>query len=151
MDIVCIAVNDINGNALPGNQLTALPADELRAAAVNGDGQRCQNHLYAAVTQTTRGTLAVVDLTGGYVVDEDKATPGINFIPVGAQPTDVAVAPDGAMTFVSSGDPNKPAIYGIDSGRHPRGLRRQPAAAAPAAHRPARVRVAAAADGVDLG
>ena len=46
-------------------------------------------HLMATVTQPARGELAVVDLTAGNVIDEDKTTGGIQFIPVGAIPTDV--------------------------------------------------------------
>jgi hypothetical protein len=83
----------------------------------NTNGTSLPNHLCALVTQTTRGELAVVDLTSGNVVDEDRSTPGINFIPVGSNPTDVAVAPDAKLTFVASADPNKPAIYAIDNTR----------------------------------
>ena len=72
-------------------------------------------HLYAAVTQTTRGELAVVDLTTGFVVDEDQSTPGTNFIPVGTNPTDVAIPPDGTFTYVSSASATKPAIYAINN------------------------------------
>src|SRR6185295_2559696 len=57
--------------------------------------------------------LAVVDLTAGNVVDIDRSTPGINFLPVGALPTDVAVAPDAQNTFVAAAEPNKPGIYAI--------------------------------------
>src|SRR5439155_6652008 len=59
----------------------------------------------------------VVDLTAGVVVDEDHSTPGINFIPVGANPTDVVVSPDARQTLVASADPVKPAIYSIDNSR----------------------------------
>jgi len=69
------------------------------------------------VTQLTRGEVAVVDLTAGGVVDVSHATPGINFLPVGAQPTDVAVAPDGVLAFVASAEVNKPAIYAIPGKR----------------------------------
>jgi hypothetical protein len=37
----------------------------------------------------------------------------INFAPVGALPTDVAVTPDGKMAFVTSAEVNKPALYGV--------------------------------------
>ncbi|MEO6577191.1 MAG: hypothetical protein ABIP89_25305, partial [Polyangiaceae bacterium] len=80
---------------------------------VNVDGATLPYHLFALVTQTTRGEVAVVDLTRGAVIDDDRATPGINFLPVGALPTDVAVTPDGAMTFVATAETNKPAIYAI--------------------------------------
>jgi hypothetical protein len=111
VDVVCMQVNDNAGNSLPA----PIPAPEDQCAPVpaNVTGSTLPFHLYATVTQVARGELAVVDLTAGTVVDEDKSTPGINFIPVGPSPSDVAVAPDAQMTFVSSNDPIKPAIYGI--------------------------------------
>jgi len=125
VDVVCVAVNNADdGGPLAASQIHGLSQDECAPAptdfaALNApDGSTLPNHLYAVVTQTTRGELAVVDLTGGAVVDEDRSTPGINFIPVGSSPTDVVVALDGQMTFVGSADPNKPAIYGIPTGSH---------------------------------
>jgi hypothetical protein len=116
MDVVCMHVNDQFGNALPGPP-TPVPEDQCAQVGINVNGAALPYHLYAAVTQLGRGELAVVDLTAGWVVDEDRSTPGINFIPVGLIPTDVAVAPDAQMTFVASADPNKPAIYGISNAR----------------------------------
>jgi hypothetical protein len=114
VDVVCIQVNDANGNAVapspvPENKCTPVPSGVNSATL--------QFHIYAVVTQTTPGALAVVDLTAGNVVDVDRSTPGVDFIPVGATPTDVAVTRDGLFTFVSSADPNKLAIYAIDNTR----------------------------------
>jgi hypothetical protein len=115
VDVVCIKVNDANGNAIPKpipvaeNQCTPVPSGVT--------GATLQYHLYAVVTQTTPGAVAVVDLTAGYVVDVDRSTPGVDFIPVGATPTDIAVTRDGQRTFVSSADPSKLAIYAIDNKR----------------------------------
>ncbi len=113
--VVCLEVNDSSGNALP----KALPVQQNRCAPVppNVVGSPLPFHLISVVTQTTRGELAVVDLTAGYVVDEDKSTPGVNFIPVGKNPTDVTVSPDATWTFVASAAPTKPAIYAIPSDR----------------------------------
>ena len=116
MDVVCMLVNDPSGNALPGPP-QPVPEDQCAQVGINVNGAALQYHLYAAVTQLGRGELAVVDLTAGWVVDEDRSTPGINFIPVGLIPTDVTVAPDAQMTFVASADPSKPAIYGIPNSR----------------------------------
>ncbi|MGH7296039.1 MAG: hypothetical protein ACRELB_13945, partial [Polyangiaceae bacterium] len=111
MDVVCVHVNDDSGNALPGPP-QPVPENQCAQVGVNVNGAALPYHLFAAVTQLGRGELAVVDLTAGWVVDEDRSTPGINFIPVGRIPTDVVVAPDAQMTFVASADPSKPAIYG---------------------------------------
>ncbi|HEY1693538.1 MAG TPA: hypothetical protein VGG39_15325 [Polyangiaceae bacterium] len=115
MDVVCMNVLDESGQTL--SDPVPVREDECAPVPINVDGGALPNHLFGTVTQLARGELAVVDLTNGNVVDEDKSTPGINFIPVGLQPTDVVVAPDGQMTFVSSADPQKPAIYAIPSAR----------------------------------
>jgi len=116
MDVVCLQVNDVYGNPVPPSPLTE---DNCAPVALNTNGGPLANHLFAVVTQLARGELAVVDLTNGNVVDEDRETPGINFIPVGAIPTDVVVSPDPqtSMTYVASGDASKPAIYGIPNTR----------------------------------
>ncbi len=109
--VVCLQVLNTQNGATPVTQDNCAPV----AAGVVPD--TLPYHLIAAVTQTTRGELAIVDLTGGYVVDEDQSTPGINFIPVGTNPTDVVIPPDGAFTYVSSAAATKPAIYAINSRR----------------------------------
>jgi hypothetical protein len=116
--VVCLQVLTTNGQALPPGQ-GAIPVPENNCAPVASGVApgMLPFHLIAAVTQTTRGELAIVDLTGGYVVDEDQSTPGTNFIPVGTNPTDVAIPPDGSTTYVSSAAANKPAIYAIPSRR----------------------------------
>ncbi|MBX3234062.1 MAG: hypothetical protein KIT84_32865 [Labilithrix sp.] len=82
-----------------------------------GDGSVLENQLFALVTQTTRGEVAVVNLSASEVVDQNHAVPGLNFLPVGAIPTDVAATPDGRMAFVAAAEPNKFAIYGIPGHR----------------------------------
>jgi len=125
VDVVCVAVNNpADGGPLAASEIHGLVQSECAPAASDFAALNVTttptlpNHLFAVVTQTTRGELAVVDLTAGAVVDEDRSTPGTNFIPVGSSPTDVVVTPDGLMTFVASADPNKPAIYGIPTGPH---------------------------------
>ncbi|WP_394847196.1 hypothetical protein LZC95_06970 [Pendulispora brunnea] len=117
VDFVCMRVYGRLATDDP-NTLRAIPAQptvpgNCPPVPTNVDGTFINWHLFALVTQFTRGEVAVVDLTAGTVVDIDRQTPGINFLPVGAQPTDVVVSPDGKMTFVAAAEPNKPAIYGI--------------------------------------
>jgi hypothetical protein len=109
--VVCLQVANTTGGAKPVLQNNCVPD------APGVDGATLPNHLIAAVTQTTRGELAIVDITAGTVVDQDRSTPGINFIPVGTNPTDVVIPPDGAWTYVSSASPRSPAIYAIDNRR----------------------------------
>ncbi len=120
VDVLCLHVfeNDSNDpeSATP---IPPVPAPQAACAPVpaSKDGTRLPYHLFALVTQSTRGELAVVDLTAQKVIDEDATTPGINFLPVGSQPTDVSTTPDGKMAFVASAEANKPAIYAIPSTR----------------------------------
>lgn len=112
VDFVCVRVRDIvNGVIVDIPPEPALPAQ----CAPPSVGVESAFHLLALVTQSTRGELAVVDLTSGYVVDLDRESPGINFLPVGSLPVDVAAAPDGTMAFVAAAEVNKPAIYAIPS------------------------------------
>jgi len=120
VDVMCLQVfaeNPIGSGLYEKIPARPLPQSACAPVPVGVDGSTLPNHLYAFVTQTSRGEVALVDLTAGVVVDEDRTTPGINFIPVGALPTDVAVSHDGAMAFVSSAEPNKAAIYGIPAQR----------------------------------
>src|SRR5690606_17276941 len=74
---------------------------------------------YAFVTQTTRGEVAVIDLTSvdGNVLDQDSATPGPTFLPAGAQPVDVVTTPGGTAAFVTTAEPTRPAIYATPTSR----------------------------------
>ncbi len=106
--LVCLDVTQPNGSVpLTQDHCALVPS------GIAGSGQA--NHLIATVTQTTRGELAVVDLTAGDIVDIDYSTPGFQFVPVGPNPSDVAIPPDGQYTYVSSANSAKPAIYTIDN------------------------------------
>jgi hypothetical protein len=119
IDVVCMQVltsgSDGGGVGLP--IAPPIPVDQQFCTPVplNQVGAVLPYHLFALVTQTLRGEVAVVDLTAGDIIDEDPSTPGVNFLPVGAQPAGIASAPNGQMTFVTSADPTKPAIYGLPS------------------------------------
>ncbi|CAN5924277.1 hypothetical protein BH11MYX4_BH11MYX4_27210 [soil metagenome] len=122
MDVACLRLYDPPAaneaaNLFHPREPIGRPQSECQPVPSNLDGQGFDKQLFAFVTQTTRGELAVVDLSAGKLVDQSRATPGINFIPVGARPTDVAASPDGKMVFVASAEANKPAIYGIPTRR----------------------------------
>jgi hypothetical protein len=76
-------------------------------------------HVLALVTQTTRGEVAVIDVTAQSVLDADPSTPGYNFLPLGALPTDIVSTPGGNASFVASGDPLRPGIFAIPSASLP--------------------------------
>ncbi len=111
MDILCFQVlTDGQDSGVP---IPAIPvtADHCAPVPSGVDPTTVPFHLVALVTQTQRGELAVVDLTIGRVVDTSRALPGLNFLPVGQNPTDVVVTPDAQKVFVSAAETNKPAIY----------------------------------------
>jgi hypothetical protein len=115
MDVVCLQVYD------PTTGLPNIPEgrrqEECAPVPPSLNGGGLLNQLFALVTQSTRGELAVVNLSAGELIDQSRPTPGINFVPVGGLPTDVAVTPDGQMAFVGSAETNKAAIYGIPTRR----------------------------------
>jgi hypothetical protein len=69
--------------------------------------------LYALVAQRTRGEVALVDLLGGTVVDEEPSVLGFNFLPVGAQPTSIVSTPGGLATFVAVAEVGKEGIFAL--------------------------------------
>jgi hypothetical protein len=119
-DVVCLQIYDPSNPNTPvpfGDGPHPVPEQQCAPVAVGGNGSGLYNQLFALVTQTTRGELAVVDLSSGIIQDQRLAIPGINFVPVGGLPSDVAVTPDGFMAFVGAAEVNKPAIYGVPTYR----------------------------------
>jgi len=116
MDVACLQIYDPLNGFRP-QEPAGRPQSECQPVPSDLNGAGFEKQLFAFVTQSTRGELAVVDLSAGLLIDQNRATPGINFLPVGALPTDVATTPDGKMAFVGSAEPNKAAIYGIPTRR----------------------------------
>lgn len=110
MDTICL---EEKAGALPEPR----PLSECALLTRAQDGSGLSKRVYAVVTQSLRGELAVVDVSSSGVLDTDRATPGINFLPVGMLPVDVAATPDSRMVFVATAEVNKPAIYGLPSQR----------------------------------
>jgi hypothetical protein len=108
---VCLNVYDSTGAQL--DLPIPVPLDACPPVPPNVQGTTFENHLFALVTQTGRGELAAVDLTAGSVVDENRSTPGVNFITVGSGPTDVTVSPDAQLTFVSTAFVHNFGIFAI--------------------------------------
>ena len=102
IDVVCMRVLKDDGTTLVPP--VPLAQGECAANPPSVSGGFLPNHLFALVTQTARGEVAVVDLTGGRIVDTDHSTPGVNFLPVGTLPTDIASSPDGKITFTIKQD-----------------------------------------------
>ncbi|WP_437785264.1 hypothetical protein [Sorangium sp. So ce1097] len=84
------------------------------------DGGRAKlPHLYALVTQTSRGEVAVIDMTTerSQILDLDSGTPGASFLPVGAQPVDIVASRGGTASFVAVAEPGREGIFALPSAR----------------------------------
>jgi hypothetical protein len=75
------------------------------------DGE--DRHAFSMVTQTTRGEVALVDLTLGQVADSEPTIPGYNFLTIGAQPTGIVSTPGSLATFVGVAEPGKEGIFAL--------------------------------------
>ena len=85
------------------------------ATKTGGSGQALK--LFSLVNQTTRGEVAMLNLTDSTVFDADPSTPGFNFLPVGAQPVDIATTPESTASFVAVAEVNHQGIYALPSTR----------------------------------
>lgn len=113
---VCLAApSDAPG--LPLTACTRATTSSVDDFGVDEAGNTTVPHLYALVTQTTRGEIAVVDLTTdtSAVLDQDPTTPGANFIPVGAQPVDIMSTAGGTATFVAVAEVGREGIFALPS------------------------------------
>jgi hypothetical protein len=115
---VCLAApGTLPGPGLPitscGRGTTTTPYE----FGVDKAGNTTVPHTYALITQTTRGEVAIVDMTANedWVIDQDPNVPGANFLPVGAQPTDVVATAGGTAAFVSVAEVGREGIFALPS------------------------------------
>jgi hypothetical protein len=103
-----VCLQNLNGMS-PG-----LPLDACHAVSPPlASNDFSSPHMISLVTQTSRGEVAVADVTASTVIDLDLSVPGFNFLPVGSLPTDVVATPGSSAAFVSVADPNRPGIFAI--------------------------------------
>ncbi|RYG80358.1 hypothetical protein EON77_08240, partial [bacterium] len=118
---LCLQVNRLLEDGQLSEPLSEpIPAPQDACSGINpnlerGDGEFYPYHYYALATGTLRGELAVIDMTLYKATDTDKSSPGVNFIPVGENPVDVATTPDSRWAFVATAASQKPGIYAIPS------------------------------------
>ncbi len=81
--------------------VTALPLESCGLNPGDSTSASGSAHLYAVVTQSERGELAVVDLaaaSGTSLIDNSPELPGYSFIPIGALPSAVVSDPRASGT-----------------------------------------------------
>jgi hypothetical protein len=112
---------DGNGKGLP---ISACPdfdrEDETRVTPENElAANRSQRRaMFALVTQTLRGEVAVVQLSSRFgddqVLDTDPSVPGVTPLPLGANPGAIVSTPGGQASFVTSAEaPNRHAVFAL--------------------------------------
>jgi hypothetical protein len=101
------------------NAATVLSISDYTKTDIDGGTTTPEPHLYALVTQTTRGEVAVIDTTSknNSVLDQDPSVPGANFLPIGAQPVDIVSTPGGTATFVSVAEIGREGLFALPSTR----------------------------------
>jgi hypothetical protein len=90
------------------------------------DGTSSNRAMLALATQPETGEVAVLDASScaqpSYspqspcsvnLVDAETAQPGLNFLPVGAQPVGIVSTPGGTASFVAVAEPGKTGIFGL--------------------------------------
>ncbi|WP_437290905.1 hypothetical protein [Sorangium sp. So ce406] len=124
---VCLAIDQPDPGkpgvlrSLPITDCSYRTADSPSDFEVDEDdgGRATLPHLYALVTQTSRGEVAVIDMTTerSPILDLDSGTPGASFLPVGAQPVDIVATRGGTASFVSVAEPGREGIFALPSAR----------------------------------
>ncbi|UQA56019.1 hypothetical protein [Polyangium aurulentum] len=142
VSFVCLAAPGTTPSpALPLSNCTSQRFEDPNDFAVK-DGKTTQPHLYALVTQTTRGEVAVIDMStqNDPVMDANPRVPGASFLPVGAQPSDIVSTPGGTATFVGVAEIGREGLFALPSvdvrtcvGCEPKTLSGWPACALPGA------------------
>lgn len=94
---------------------TGVPLSECQTQVLRftEDGKTKTRRLYALVTQTVRGEVAVLDRAVDDVVNTDPQVPGESFLPIGGQPQGIAATPGSRATFVAVAEPGKEGIFAI--------------------------------------
>lgn len=114
--VMCLAgPSSPTGAARPLSACTGLRVERTNVFE-DADGAEVP-HLYALVTQPTRGEIALVDLTtiNDNVVDVDASTPGASFLPVGGQPVDIVATKGGTAAFVAVAEVGHEGIFALPS------------------------------------
>jgi hypothetical protein len=116
-----------SGGTYPTTTTTTTTTNTAGAGGAGGStgtagsgGSPSIPHLYGLVTQTYRGEVAVVDLTtqgGDWLIDQNPAIPGPNFLPVGGQPTGIVTTPGGTAAFVTVAEVGREGIFAIPTSR----------------------------------
>ncbi len=129
----------------PDGNLVGRPADACPRYRDRSE----ERGLFALATQRETGEVALVDMSPceeggsclGRVRDLESTQPGINFMPVGAEPVAIASTPGGVASFVATAESGREGIYALPTsciGPRPssegyRDLRTWPACRLPAA------------------
>lgn len=97
---------DLNGDGRPMTDCPDLDGTD------DGDASKVLS-IYSLVSQTVTNEVAVIDVTGGHVIDTDISVPGYGFLRVGARPVAMAASPGGKASFVATADVGHNGIFAL--------------------------------------
>jgi len=100
--LTCFRYTEVEGESVPEPLPLECCASSGFGAEGYCDGPIPEARLLAFVTQTTPGEVAVVDVEKQKIVDQDEQIPFNSFVPVGAQPSDVAATWDGTRVYTAN-------------------------------------------------
>lgn len=103
---VCYDVDAEQDKARPLEDCKIDPSDETV-------GRNRSTRLFAFVTQTTPGEVAVVDYSTLSIIDQDNRIPYKSFVPVGGQPSDIAASSDGQKVYTANRETNDLSVITV--------------------------------------
>lgn len=97
---------DLNGDGHPMTDCPDLDASD------DADPSKALS-IYSLVSQTVTNEVAVINVSGGHVIDTDPSVPGYGFLRVGARPAAMAASPGGKSSFVATADLGKNGLFAL--------------------------------------
>lgn len=123
-----LAVDDLSLVCVQTDGSNRIYVEQGRPIEECSEGRRSDRRLLALATQRETGEVAVLNATScGYpsrnsqqpcsatMVDVESAQPGLNFLPVGAEPIGIVSTPGGTASFTAVAEPGKAGIFGLPS------------------------------------
>lgn len=121
-----LAVDDLSMVCVQTDGSSRVYVEKGRPIEECADSTASNRRLLALATQRETGEVAVLDASAcGFpsgnaqqpcsatLVDVEIAQPGLNFLPVGAEPVGIVSTPGGTASFVAVGEPGRTGIFGL--------------------------------------
>lgn len=123
-----LAVDDLSFVCVQTDGSSRLSVERGRPIEECSEAAYSDRRLLALATQRETGEVAVLDASpcaypsansqapcSATMVDVETSQPGLNFLPVGAEPVGIVSTPGGTASFVAVAEPGKTGIFGLPS------------------------------------